>query len=517
MKKTLIVAIIALCSAVAVGQVPSYTPNLQLQIPAYGQQNWQVPMNYNFNRLDLFLSGGLPLPNLTVTGALQATGLSTWGSTTTYSAGNTVIFLGTIYQSLTNANVGNVPNTSTSNWTTTLGGGSGGGASVTLEHVFSSAGTFNYVHTLNSLYPQATCYVNGGGATISLSPVDVNTMAVTAGNAADVVCAFTATPAPAAIFNFAVTPNTTTFVPSMSGTQTPTFAIAQSGSSGYSGTVTYSTTGLASGMTGAYSPTTITATGTSTLTVSFPSTQTAGLTTFHALGTDGVNSVSQPVALTISDINTGMVNGWNMNEGTGTSFLDKIASDNMTTTGITWGSVAGFPGSIPTFNGTSSHAAGANTNPGFTASSPFTLCLWAQPTGVSTFQLFLDSSSAGSTNGIAFYVNVSRLYLNIFGTPTSNLLDVYTTITTPVSPTFYCATYDGSTHAAGVTFYINAIPQTNAVSADTLSGTVAGTTMYMGAAQSGTGYYAGPMAFVRIWNVLKTGTQISNYYAAGPK
>ena len=42
------------------------TPNIGLQVPAYNQPNWQVPTNYNWNILDLYLSGQLQIPALDV-------------------------------------------------------------------------------------------------------------------------------------------------------------------------------------------------------------------------------------------------------------------------------------------------------------------------------------------------------------------------------------------------------------------------------------------------------------------
>ena len=44
------------------GQSTTVTPNIGLQVPAFNQPNWQVPLNYDLNRLDLLLSGNLPLP-----------------------------------------------------------------------------------------------------------------------------------------------------------------------------------------------------------------------------------------------------------------------------------------------------------------------------------------------------------------------------------------------------------------------------------------------------------------------
>src|SRR5580704_17403595 len=46
----------------------SVTPNLDLNLPSFGQPNWDQPLNANFSALDSFLSGGSPLPALRLTG-----------------------------------------------------------------------------------------------------------------------------------------------------------------------------------------------------------------------------------------------------------------------------------------------------------------------------------------------------------------------------------------------------------------------------------------------------------------
>lgn len=42
------------------------TPNIGLQIPAYNQPNWQVPINYDLNLLDLIFGGEVTVPALSV-------------------------------------------------------------------------------------------------------------------------------------------------------------------------------------------------------------------------------------------------------------------------------------------------------------------------------------------------------------------------------------------------------------------------------------------------------------------
>lgn len=40
------------------------TPNIGLQIPAFNQPNWQVPLNFDLNLIDLMLGGIIPMPAL---------------------------------------------------------------------------------------------------------------------------------------------------------------------------------------------------------------------------------------------------------------------------------------------------------------------------------------------------------------------------------------------------------------------------------------------------------------------
>lgn len=60
----------------------STTPNIGLQIPATGSNNWYIPLNYDFSRLDLYLSGNAGIPGLLVNGNASITGTLTAGQIT---------------------------------------------------------------------------------------------------------------------------------------------------------------------------------------------------------------------------------------------------------------------------------------------------------------------------------------------------------------------------------------------------------------------------------------------------
>jgi hypothetical protein len=111
--KFLQIIALSLLTSIA-GLCQQYTPNIGLQTPAPGSNAWNIPLNYNFNRLDSLLSGGITLSSLNVIG------LTSWQSTTTYATGNTVLYNGLAYSSLGNGNIGNLP-TNTSYWTSVVG------------------------------------------------------------------------------------------------------------------------------------------------------------------------------------------------------------------------------------------------------------------------------------------------------------------------------------------------------------------------------------------------------------
>lgn len=53
------------------------TPNIGLQVPIIGSNNWGGPLNYNFGQIDAFLSGNLPIIALLVTGDVTIGGTLT--------------------------------------------------------------------------------------------------------------------------------------------------------------------------------------------------------------------------------------------------------------------------------------------------------------------------------------------------------------------------------------------------------------------------------------------------------
>jgi hypothetical protein len=109
-----LVAFLCLIPGSMLAQTLPVTPNVGLQLPPYNYSFWNIPLNYNSTLLDSLLSGVAPLPALSVSGALTAPKLTTWGSTVNYPANSIVWYLGSSYYALM-SNSGTLP-TNTTYW-----------------------------------------------------------------------------------------------------------------------------------------------------------------------------------------------------------------------------------------------------------------------------------------------------------------------------------------------------------------------------------------------------------------
>ena len=95
--KALLLCAIMFMSATAFSQIPcsltgSTTTNLGLNIPAYGTQNWNVPLNADMNCLDSYLSGNTAIPALQVQGPITARSVvaTTYNPPSVYAYGDSI-------------------------------------------------------------------------------------------------------------------------------------------------------------------------------------------------------------------------------------------------------------------------------------------------------------------------------------------------------------------------------------------------------------------------------------------
>ena len=422
-------------------------------------------------------------------------------------------------------------NTTTNKWVpcTSVGGGGGGVAPVTVENVFSAAGTINYAHNLSTPNPLMSCYAKSGSSSYTVAEVDTNNVAVTTAAASDLVCAFGYAPAPSPNFSFALNAAPSPYVPALSAVETVPLTLTQTAASGYVASTTYSVTGAPSGLAGSFSPNPITGgSGTSALSVSFPYNQPSGGNSFTVSGTGSGITHTQPVTLNIATTNNGLVEGWPANEGTG-STLHTVSSsgDNLTATNVTWGTTTGFPGQVAQYNG-SAYAVGANqTNTNFSGSTPLSVCVWMNATTFSpTDQGILSTVDLGTSaaTGWDFEViyNKPSIYF-VNNLATSNLFHVVTSTATLTANTTYmlCFTYDGSMNGNGISIYINGVSEPVVPVTNALTGPTTNTNpVILGARHNGAGIvwpFSGALGYPRIYNRALTSAEVSTLYAAGAK
>lgn len=148
-------AIILFVSSLAYSQV---TPNLGLQLPPRGFQNWDVAMNSNFSTID------------SAVGALQITFRGAWSGVTTYSRGQQVTFGSALYVSTINNNINHEPDLSPSQWTLIFASSSPTGWNFIPATDSHNA---NFTHTLtvdrNYIFPNQDGTLVLGISTVPLS------------------------------------------------------------------------------------------------------------------------------------------------------------------------------------------------------------------------------------------------------------------------------------------------------------------------------------------------------------
>ena len=364
----------------------------------------------------------------------------------------------------------------------------------------------------------------GGGAPITLTTIGTTGPATLIGSVLNIPNYTAACPSN---FCLSLAPSTLVYVPGLAATQTIPFAVTQTGATGYSSTVTYSTTGVPSGMTATASPTTITGgSGTATVTASFPYNQASGSSGFTVSGTDGTNTHTQLESLTIGTENNSLAQGWALNDGSGASSVSTPTGNNLTLTNTAWGSVSGFAGSIAEFNGSSSYAIAANdTNTNFDGSSAFSAACWIKPTSLAPIdQYFLMSSSAPSPTafwGVEIYNNSGTpgtVHIHL-GDGTSTL-GIYTGgVVGTSSPSFVGFTYDGTKTVGGVVPYVNGVAVTpSATTGTSFSGSLAsGYPMMIGSLLPSAGNFDGAVGYCRLASRIYTSAEWAAMYAAGPR
>ena len=401
--------------------------------------------------------------------------------------------------------------------------GGGGGTGISRECVFSGAGSCLVTHNLGSATPLIGQVLNNSGCTFntcgSIGAFTGNTFTVTSSGAADWTIPILAATAPPQSYTLSASSSN----PYIFQSGTATYTVTQTALNGYSGTVTLSLASAPSGVTGTFSPATITGSGASTLTVTASSSAATGASSFLVNGTDGTLAESSPATAVTAW--AGPVQQWYMNEGASPMLDTSGHTNSLTNTNVTYTNISGLLSNTATFNGSTSSAVAANnTQTNFSGSGAFSVCGWAKITLNNAEQTIVGNLATasnytgwaveinnGSTNSLTFFMvssypsNVNQIYYNF--SPTSGV------------PFHFCATTDGTKTTAGMLAYANGAltGQLTAVSSS-LSGSISNSqNVLMGARSSGSTPMTGGLADVRIYNYQLSAAQVAAIYAAGVK
>ena len=223
---------------------------------------------------------------------------------------------------------------------------------------------------------------------------------------------------------------------------------------------------------------------------------------------------------------------WLINEGTGSTFIDSVAGNNLTSSGNPPSSWESNPGDgliapYAVFNTTQSlpmeTASGAAFN--FSGTTPFSVSNWVLINTPSATQQILGNLEASpSYSGWEILVNDGALQFAIYSNFSSSLgIGLHTPLNafpTGIN-THIAVTYNGNQDVSGVTIYINGVSQTLTTQLNTLSGNAVSSTspLLMGGRVDGTnllGVEGAAEQDCRVYDVTLTQAQVTALYTAGP-
>lgn len=214
---------------------------------------------------------------------------------------------------------------------------------------------------------------------------------------------------------------------------------------------------------------------------------------------------------------------WPMNEGSGTTFFDQIGTTNLTSSNVTYAVTTGLgASSVAQFNGSSSNAAAASVDAtlNFNGTQPMTIAFWINPVSVASgsFAGNLQTASAFQGWECSIASSGTNAYL-VVGAVTSNQMTAASTTVDLVAgtPALVVITYSGSLNVSGVREYINGSLQTITDTTGTLTSGSTSTQVFNVGARSGTNFYNGALAYMRVWNQVLTPAQVTKLFSNGPQ
>ncbi|HEV2492108.1 MAG TPA: hypothetical protein VG204_03455 [Terriglobia bacterium] len=232
---------------------------------------------------------------------------------------------------------------------------------------------------------------------------------------------------------------------------------------GFAGSVTFSVSGLPTGANASFNPTSVTASGSSTLSVTTAATTPTGSYTLTVTGTSGALTHSATVQLVVTgppDFTISASPGsQTVQVGSGTSYSVSVSALNGFSGSVGF-STSGLPtGANATFNPTSVTGSGSSTMSVTTSGST--------PTG--SYTVTVTGTSGGLTHSTTVTLVVSNSNFSISATPSSQTV-------TRGSHATYMVTVTGSGGFSGVvSFSVSGLPSRSSASFSPTSVTGSGT------------------------------------------
>lgn len=326
-------------------------------------------------------------------------------------------------------------------------------------------------------------------------------------------------------FSLAVSPTSQTVVQGAGTSFTSTVTALN----GFSASASFAVSGLPTGATGTFSPTSVTGSGSSALSIVTSSTAATGSYTLTVTGTSGTITQSTTVTLVIASASgggssgatlPGLVGYWTFSEGAGGTAADSSGNGNTMSLfdGITWG--AGKVGGSITANGVNQYATTPSIN--LTSTSQVSVSAWVNRTYTSAAgdALFEFSDNFNSTqNAFGFFpegaadCGVPAMEISLKG---NNGYDIKC-FAQPTSGAWHLLTvvYDeNNTAANSVTLYVDGALQT-ALSqpySSANSTTFGNYPIYLFSRGGNTGFSAGQISDMQIYNRALSAADVQTLY-----
>jgi hypothetical protein len=256
------------------------------------------------------------------------------------------------------------------------------------------------------------------------------------------------------------------------------YTVTQTAVNNYAATVSYSISGLPTGATATFTPASVAASGTTTLSVSTATTTPAGSYTLTITGTDGTITHTASATLVVSAVDFSLSASpasQSVNQGNSTSYTVTETGINGYVGTVTYSVTTGLPAGA-----SASFAPASTTGSGTTTLTVATLAT----TPVGTYTLTISGTDGTLTHTASVTLVVSTPDFSITASPTSQTVNQgnptsYTVTLNPISGYSGTVTFGLSGQPAGVSF--NFAPPTltgsgsTVLNISTASSTVPGT------------------------------------------